>query len=72
MPVNVSKNLPAIGFLEKENIFVMSEDRAEMQEIRPLRIGILNLMPNKIATETQLLRLIANTPLQTESVFLRT
>lgn len=72
MPVKVSKNLPAIGFLEKENIFVMSEDRAEMQEIRPLRIGILNLMPNKIATETQLLRLIANTPLQTEAVFLRT
>ena len=72
MPVKVRKNLPAIGFLEKENIFVMSEDRAEAQEIRPLRVGILNLMPNKITTETQLLRLISNSPLQIEAVFIRT
>lgn len=72
MPVKVPKNLPAIGFLEKENIFVMSEERAEMQEIRPLKVGILNLMPNKIATETQLLRLISNSPLQIEAVFIRT
>lgn len=72
MPVKVIKNMPAINYLEKENIFIMTEERAQSQEIRPLKIAILNLMPNKIATETQLLRLIANTPLQTEVVFLRT
>ncbi|MDR2201171.1 MAG: homoserine O-succinyltransferase [Clostridiales bacterium] len=72
MPVKVPKNLPAIGFLEKENIFVINDERALAQEIRPLRIAILNLMPNKIATETQLLRHIANSPLQVEAVFLHT
>ncbi len=72
MPVKVVKNIPAIGFLEKENIFIMTEERALSQEIRPLKIAVLNLMPNKIATETQLLRLIANSPLQAEVVFLRT
>jgi homoserine O-succinyltransferase len=72
MPVNVSKNIPAIGFLEKENIFVITAERAEKQEIRPLKIAVLNLMPNKVTTETQLLRLIANSPLQVETVFVRT
>ncbi len=72
MPVNVPKALPAKAFLEKENIFVMDSTRALMQEIRPLKIAVLNLMPNKIATETQLLRLLANTPLQIEAVLLST
>lgn len=72
MPVKISAALPARKFLEEENIFVMTEDRASMQEIRPLEIAILNLMPNKIDTETQLLRLIGNTPLQVNIVFLRT
>ncbi|MBR2988410.1 MAG: homoserine O-succinyltransferase [Clostridia bacterium] len=72
MPVRISKDLPARKFLEKENIFVMTYERAESQEIRPLKVAILNLMPNKIDTETQLLRLIGNTPLQVEVVFLTT
>ncbi|MCI8434387.1 MAG: homoserine O-succinyltransferase [Clostridia bacterium] len=72
MPVKIDAKLPAKAFLEQENIFVMTADRALEQEIRPLRIAILNLMPNKIATETQLLRLIGNTPLQVEIALLRT
>lgn len=64
MPIRISKDLPAFKILEDENIFVMSEDRAMHQDIRPLEIAILNLMPKKIITETQLLRLIGNTPLQ--------
>lgn len=72
MPVTISSKLPAFGALERENVFVMSSDRAQMQDIRPLEIAILNLMPNKIDTETQLLRLLANSPLQSEIVFLRT
>lgn len=72
MPVNISAKLPAYSALERENVFVMSTDRASMQDIRPLEIAILNLMPNKIDTETQLLRLIANSPLQSNIVFLRT
>ena len=72
MPVKIPKDLPARQFLENENIFVMTYERAQMQEIRPLRVAILNLMPNKIDTETQLLRLIGNTPLQVEVVFLNT
>lgn len=72
MPVNISSRLPAFGALERENVFVMSTDRASMQDIRPLEIAILNLMPNKIDTETQLLRLIANSPLQSNIVLLRT
>lgn len=72
MPVKIDAKLPARTFLEQENIFVMTSDRAQHQEIRPLRIAILNLMPNKIATETQLLRLIGNTPLQIEIALLRT
>lgn len=64
MPITVPKGLPAIEKLQKENIFVMDEYRAEHQDIRPLRILILNLMPTKTDTETQLLRLLSNSPLQ--------
>lgn len=66
MPIKIPDNLPAKETLTNENIFVMPEQRAIHQDIRPLRIAILNLMPTKIATETQLLRLISNTPLQVE------
>lgn len=66
MPIRIPNNLPARGTLESENIFVMAEARAESQQIRPLRIGLLNLMPTKITTETQLSRLLGNTPLQVE------
>ncbi len=66
MPIRIPNNLPARGILEGENIFVMTESRAESQQIRPLRIGLLNLMPTKITTETQLSRLLGNTPLQVE------
>ena len=66
MPVKIPDTLPAMGILESENIFVMGENRAGHQDIRPLRVAILNLMPTKIATETQLLRLLGNTPLQVE------
>lgn len=72
MPVNISSRLPAFAALEKENVFVMSTDRASMQDIRPLELAILNLMPNKIDTETQLLRVIANTPLQVNVTLIRT
>lgn len=66
MPVRVPNTLPAIEELRKENIFVIDEQRASVQDIRPLRIAILNLMPLKLMTETDLLRLISNTPLQIE------
>jgi homoserine O-succinyltransferase len=66
MPVRVPDQLPAIETLKNENIFVMTEKRAEHQDIRPLKIAILNLMPTKIATETQLLRLLGNSPLQVD------
>ncbi len=66
MPIRIPNNLPAREVLEGENIFVMTEERAESQQIRPLRIGLLNLMPTKIVTETQLSRLLGNTPLQVE------
>lgn len=66
MPITISNDLPARKVLQSENIFVMSQRRAESQDIRPLKILILNLMPKKIATETQLLRLLSNTPLQVE------
>ncbi|MBN1892079.1 MAG: homoserine O-succinyltransferase [Clostridiales bacterium] len=64
MPIRIQNNLPATETLEREHIFVMPEDRAFRQDIRPIRILILNLMPNKIATETQLLRVLSNSPLQ--------
>lgn len=72
MPLVLPKNLPAAEALERENIFVMPEDRARNQDIRPLRIVVVNLMPTKIATETQLARLLASTPLQVVLTFLRT
>lgn len=66
MPVKVDESLPAVEQLKKENIFVMGEHRASSQDIRPLRIAVLNLMPLKIMAETDLLRLLSNTPLQIE------
>lgn len=72
MPVRVPVSLPAVETLREENIFVIDEQRASSQDIRPLRIGILNLMPLKIMTETDLLRLISNTPLQIELDFIDT
>ena len=70
MPIKIPNNLPASEVLRKENIFVMNEKMAFHQDIRPLRILIMNLMPTKIVTETQLLRLLSNTPLQIEITFL--
>lgn len=70
MPIIIPNELPARAVLQSENIFVMHERRAVHQDIRPLRIAILNLMPQKEITETQLLRLLGNTPLQVEIVFL--
>jgi homoserine O-succinyltransferase/O-acetyltransferase len=64
MPINIPNALPAREHLERENIFVMTEERAVHQDIRPLKIAIVNLMPTKITTETQLLRLLSNTPIQ--------
>jgi homoserine O-succinyltransferase len=72
MPVNIPDTLPAKTILEGENIFVMNQHRAETQDIRPLKIAILNLMPTKIETETQLLRLIGNSPLQVDVTLLQT
>ena len=72
MPIKVADGLPAEATLTKENIFVMTEQRAITQDIRPLEILILNLMPTKIATETQLARLLGNTPLQVNLEFLTT
>ena len=72
MPVKIPNALPAATTLTNENIFVMTEQRATTQDIRPLRIAIVNLMPTKEATETQLLRVLGNTPLQVEPVFIRT
>ena len=66
MPIKVQSNLPAIKVLESENIFVMPNEIAIKQDIRPLKIIILNLMPTKITTETQLLRLLGNSPLQVD------
>ena len=71
MPIKIPNNLPAAEILLKENIFVMTETRAMTQDIRPLRMLLLNLMPKKIETETQLTRLLGNTPLQIELDLLR-
>ncbi|MFN8078594.1 MAG: homoserine O-succinyltransferase [Kineosporiaceae bacterium] len=70
MPVTIPRDLPARRTLESENVFVMTEGRATHQDIRPLRIAIVNLMPTKIDTETQLLRLLGNTPLQLQITLL--
>ena len=64
MPIQIPNDLPAAAALQQENIFVMTENRACTQDIRPLEIVLLNLMPTKIVTETQLSRLLGNTPLQ--------
>jgi homoserine O-succinyltransferase len=72
MPIKIPNNLPAVKTLESENIFVMTETRAMTQDIRPLKILILNLMPKKIETETQFARLLGNTPLQVEPTLIRT
>lgn len=71
MPVNIPVKLPAVETLRKENIFVMDSERAQNQDIRPLKIVILNLMPLKITTETDLIRLLSNSPLQIEIDFLQ-
>ncbi len=70
MPVKIPNNLPAIELLKKENIFVMSDLRADIQDIRPMRVVILNLMPMKITTETDFIRLLSNNPLQVEVEFM--
>lgn len=72
MPIKIDSNLPARKLLENENVFVMTEERAVSQDIRPLKILILNLMPTKIETETQLLRLLSNSPIQIEAELLQT
>ena len=72
MPIKIPNDLPATAILNKENIFVITEKRAITQDIRPLKIAILNLMPTKIETETQLVRLLGNSPLQVELELLHT
>ena len=71
MPLKLPDKLPAIELLKKENIFVIDTSRADKQDIRPLKIVILNLMPLKITTETDLIRLLSNTPLQLEIYFMK-
>ena len=71
MPINIPSSLPAAKTLSDEGIFIMTDERARTQDIRPLKIAILNLMPTKIETETQLLRLLGNSPLQVEIILLR-
>ena len=70
MPINVPDKLPAIDILKKEYVFIMKKSEAIRQDIRPLKIAIMNIMPVKITTETHLLRLLANTPLQLEIDFI--
>lgn len=72
MPIKINDKLPAKESLENENIFVMTETRAKTQDIRPLKIVILNLMPTKVTTETQLLRMLSNSPLQIDIELLQT
>ena len=72
LPINIPEGLPARELLKEEKIFVMDEDRAKTQDIRPLNIAILNLMPEKERTELQFLRLLGNTPLQVNVTFLNT
>jgi len=72
MPIKIPAGLPAGDILQAENIFVMDEKRAMQQDIRPLKLAILNLMPTKITTETQIIRLLSNTPLQVELTLLKT
>ena len=72
MPIRIPDSLPATEVLEGENIFVMTEYRAMHQDIRPLKVLLLNLMPTKIVTETQIMRKLSNTPLQIEVSLLQT
>ena len=72
MPVIIPSNLPAYNTMENENVFVMSKERAETQDIRPLEIALVNLMPTKIETETQFVRLLSNTPIQINVEFIHT
>ena len=72
MPIVIPKDIPAFSVLKKENIFVMPKKRAETQDIRPIEIAVVNLMPTKVETETQLLRLLANTPLQVNLTLIKT
>src|SRR5512137_371202 len=69
MPINIPNNLPAINLLKEENIFIMEKFQASHQDIRPLRIALCNLMPLKIVTETDFIRVLSNTPLQIELDF---
>ncbi|MDR3145059.1 MAG: homoserine O-succinyltransferase, partial [Treponema sp.] len=71
MPIKIPRALPAYNVLREENVFVMTDDRAEHQDIRPLKVAIVNLMPTTVDTETQLLRLLGNSPLQVDITFLR-
>ena len=71
MPITLPKNLPAYGVLRNEGVMVMPQDAASQQDIRPIRIGLLNLMPKKIQTETQFARLIGATPLQIDFQLIR-
>src|SRR3989304_422441 len=72
MPIKIPTTLPARATLERENVFIMDEERAQHQDIRALQVAILNLMPTKIATETQILRLLSNSALQVEITLLHT
>ena len=72
MPIVIPKDIPAFPVLKKENVFVMAKKRAEAQDIRPIEIAIVNLMPTKVETETQLMRLLANTPLQVNLTLIKT
>ena len=72
MPIKIPADLPANSILSDENIFCITEKRALTQDIRPLKIALLNIMPTKIVTETQLIRLLGNTPLQIEMDFIYT
>ena len=72
MPIVIPKDIPAFPVLKKENVFVMPKKRAEAQDIRPIEIAIVNLMPTKVETETQLMRLLANTPLQVNLTLIKT
>jgi homoserine O-succinyltransferase len=71
MPIKIPRTLPAYNTLQNENVYVITEDRALHQDIRPLKVGIVNLMPTTLDTETQLLRLLGHTPLQVDAAFLR-
>ena len=71
MPINIPNGLPAKAILESEKIFALEEDIAKKQDIRPLKVAILNLMPKKIETETQILRLISKSPLQVDIDFMK-